>query len=93
MKDGGPTFPGGQRHAGGLKRKKQPKKGPTTYEQALKFPDKHIWPGCGDGRKMPCGTIHDFSYPAYYGGPVIHSFQCTENHYQGCPRPKPEPPK
>ncbi|KKK49001.1 hypothetical protein LCGC14_3139450, partial [marine sediment metagenome] len=69
------------------------KRGIQTYEQALKKPSEDIWPGCGDGRNMPCGTIHDFSYTAHAGGPLIHSFQCTENHHNGCPQPHPEPKK
>ena len=76
-----------------MKNSKPKNKGPTTYDQALKKASRNIWPGCGDGRKRECGTIHDFSYDVYYGGPLVHRFRCTENYYHGCPNPKPNPTK
>ena len=68
---------------------------PKTYEQAMKRPSRKIWPGCGDGRRRPCGRIHDFSY-SVYSGPngqttTVHDFRCAQNHFSGCPNPIPEP--
>ena len=63
-----------------------------TYKQALKSPSKRIWPGCGDGRKRPCGQVHDFSYSVYSGlhtQELVHDFRCAHNHHRGCPSPIP----
>ena len=67
-------------------------KTPKTYEDALKAPSRRIWPGCGDGRRRPCGAIHDFSYSVYTGlntSELVHDFRCTRNHHDGCPTPIP----
>ena len=63
---------------------------PTTYSQAMAAPSRAIWPGCDDGRCMPCGRIHDFSRLGH-GGRRNHGFRCARNHYQGCPTLIPEP--
>ena len=65
-------------------------KSPQTYRQANKRPSQRIWPGCGDGRKRWCGSIHDYSYTLSTGD-LVHKFECTRNHRQGCPQPIPEP--
>jgi hypothetical protein len=59
-----------------------------TYEQAYSRPSKTIWPGCGDGRCMPCGSVHDFCYSVYKG--VVHRFRCSYNNRMGCPQPIPK---
>lgn len=66
---------------------------PKTYDQALRRPSRRIWPGCGDGRRRPCGRIHDFSR-RITSGPngqteTVHDFRCARNHRSGCPNPIP----
>ena len=64
----------------------------TTYEQALAKPSRTIWPGCGDGRRKPCGRVHDFGYSTYGPNgtrPWVHNFCCWQNHEHGCPSPIP----
>lgn len=55
------------------------------YAKALASPSKSVWPGCGDGRCMPCGRVHDF------GSSGRASIRCWRNHQMGCPQPHPEP--
>ena len=64
---------------------------PKTYQQANARPSKRIWPGCGDGRKRWCGSVHDYGYLTHDG--LVHRFQCSMNHRQGCPQPIPDPGK
>ena len=65
-------------------------KEPQTYKQALKTPSRLVWPGCGDGRKRWCGSVHDFNY-TLSNGDLVHNFECRHNHFRGCPIPIPEP--
>jgi len=65
-----------------------------SYQDAYKNGKRDIWPGCGDGRCMPCGRIHDFDYASWdsNGNRVyISNYSCWENYQHGCPREKPEP--
>lgn len=74
--------------------KRQKSLEPRSYEDALSRPSSTVWPGCRDGRCMPCGRIHDFSYSAYCGPnrkETVHRFRCWQNHTNGCPSDKPEP--
>lgn len=66
--------------------------GPTTYDQAYHAPSRERWPGCLDGRCMPCGRLHDFSWDGHGDNGkriLIHRFQCFQNYQNGCPQPKP----
>ena len=62
---------------------------PKTYAQAMARPSREVWPGCGDGRCMPCGRVHDFGWSPSHG-PWVPRFQCSENFRNGCPQPHPE---
>ena len=63
-----------------------------TYKSVLKKPSNRVWPGCGDGRTRHCGRVHDFNYNNSRGQ-LIHSFECAQNHFNGCPDPIPEATK
>ena len=32
---------------------------PKTFREAEEKAFRLVWPGCDDGRKRPCGRIHD----------------------------------
>lgn len=63
---------------------------PRTYDEAMRRPSRRIWSGCGDGRCMPCGRIHDY-YWTDSTGKTVHDFRCWHNNNFGCPDPHPEP--
>lgn len=54
------------------------------YQLAHSKPSSKIWPGCGDGRCMPCGRIHDFG-KRDHDGKWQSDMRCVRNHHSGCP--------
>lgn len=62
---------------------------PRSYEQAQAKASTLVWPGCGDGRCMPCGRVHNFDFPVYGG--MQDRFRCYINYTRGCPQPKKKP--